>query len=67
MMDNQLITKINAIDRKIPSTSELVTKTQYDSDKQSLQRKIEDVDKKMPNMPNELAKRINYNTKNYSY
>ena len=46
MMDNQLITKVNAIDRKIPSTSELVTKTQYDSDKQSLQRKIEDVDKK---------------------
>ena len=23
--------------------------------------------KKMHNMPNELAKRINYNTKNYSY
>ena len=32
----KLVTKVNAIDAKIPSTSWLVTKTQYDSDKQDL-------------------------------
>ena len=33
---NQLVSKANAIDTKIPSTSELITKTQYDSGKQDL-------------------------------
>ena len=56
-MDNQLVTKVNAIDTKIPSTSGLLTKTQYDWDKQDLERKIEDVDKKMPNT-SELVKKI---------
>ena len=30
MMVNQLVTKVNTIDTKIPSTSGLLTKTQYD-------------------------------------
>ena len=30
---NQLVTKVNFIDNKIPSTSGLVSKTQYDSHK----------------------------------
>ena len=59
-MDNQLVTKVNAIDTKIPSTSGLVTKTEYDWDKQDLERKIEDVDRK-PNT-SELVKKIDYNT-----
>ena len=57
MMDNQLAAKGNAIDTKIPSTSGLVTKTQYDSDKQGLERKIENVDKKKPNT-SRLVKKI---------
>ena len=42
-MHDHLVTKVNT---KIPRTSELVTKTQYDSDKQSLLEKIKDVGKK---------------------
>ena len=42
---NQFVTKLNTTNTKIPSTSELVTKTQYDSDKKGLQKRIEDVDK----------------------
>ena len=34
---NQLVTKVNVIDTKIPSASELVTKLQYDSDKKDLE------------------------------
>ena len=45
-MYDHLVTKVNAIDTKIPRTSELVTKTQYDSDNQSLLEKIKDVGKK---------------------
>lgn len=36
---NQLVTKVIAIDAKIPSTSTLVTKSKYDSHKQVLQKK----------------------------
>ena len=44
----------------IPSTSGLVTKTQYDSEKQGLEKKkIEDVDKKMPNGSG-LVKKCDY-------
>ena len=60
-MDNQLVTKVNAIDTKIPSTNGLLTRTQYDWDKQDLERKIEDVDKKIPDT-SELAKKTDYNT-----
>ena len=41
-----MLTKDNAIDTKMSITSGLVTNTQYDSDKQRLEKKIEDVDKK---------------------
>ena len=44
-----MVTKVNATDSKIPSTSGLVTGTQYDLDKQGLEKKFEDVDKKIPN------------------
>ena len=46
---NQLVTKVNAIDTKTPSTSRLVTKRRYDTDKQALEKKIEDGYKKIPN------------------
>ena len=32
-VNDHLVTKVNAIDTEIPSTSELVTKTEYDSDR----------------------------------
>ena len=38
---NQLVTKVNAVNTNIPNTSGLVTKTQYDLDKQGLEKKIE--------------------------
>ena len=41
------VIKVNAIDTKIPRG--LVTKTQYYLDNQSLEKKIEHVDKKIPN------------------
>ena len=56
---DKLVTKSNAI---IPSTSELVTKTQYHSDKQGLEKKIESVDKKIPNT-SWLVKKTDYNAK----
>ena len=40
---DKLVTKINAFDTKIPSTSGLVTKTQYDSGKQGPEKKIGDI------------------------
>ena len=46
---NLLVTKVYASDTEIPRTSRLVTKTLYDSDKQGLQKKIGDGDKKIPN------------------
>ena len=41
--------------------SGLVTKTKYDSDKQGLQKKIEDFDKKIPSTSG-LVKKTDYNT-----
>ena len=61
-MYNQLVSKANAIDTNIPSTSELVTKTQYDSDKQDLEKRIEGVDKEVLNT-NGLVRDTKYNTK----
>ena len=40
-MYDEFFTKVNAINTKIPSTSGLVIKTKYDSDKQGLAQKIE--------------------------
>ena len=59
---NQLVRKANAIDTKIPSTSELVTKTQYDSDKQDLEKRIEGVDKEVLNT-NGRVRDTKYSTK----
>ena len=46
---DKLISKVIATDTKIPSHGTSVTKTQYDSDKQDLEKKITDVDEKLPN------------------
>ena len=59
---NQLVSKANAIDTKIPSTSELVTKTQYDSDKQDLEKRIEGVAKEVLNT-NGRVRDTKYSTK----
>ena len=56
---NQWVTKVNATDTKIPSASRLVTKTQA---KQGLEKKIEDVNKKIPNTRG-LVKKAEYNAK----
>ena len=47
-MYDKLVINVDAIDTKIPRTSGLVTKTRYDSDKQSLEKNIEDAGKKIP-------------------
>ena len=49
---NQLVTKVNLIDNKIPSTSGLVSKTQYDSHKQGLDKKFDNVNTKLCNTSN---------------
>ena len=54
---DKFVTKFNAIDNQIPSVTEFVSKTHYDSDKQVLERKIKDVDKKIPNT-NGLVKKL---------
>ena len=53
-----MVNKVNTIDTKIPSTIGLVTKTQFDSDKQGLEKKIEDVDN-----TSGLVKKTDYSTK----
>ena len=45
---DQLATKFNAIDTKIWNASGLITKIQYDLYKEHFDRKIKDVEKKMP-------------------
>ena len=49
---NQLVTKVNFIDNKIPSNSGLVSKTQYDSHKQGLDKKFDNVNTKLCNTSN---------------
>ena len=61
-MYTKLVIKVSAIDIKISSTSGLVTKTQYNTDKQRLEKKIEGVVKKITNSSG-LIKKTNYNTK----
>ena len=56
----KLIAKVNSI--KVLSTSGLVSKTQYYSCKQCLEKRIEDVNKKIPNRSG-LVKKTDYNTK----
>ena len=43
------LVKVNASDTKIAGTMELVTKTKCDLDKEGLEKKIDDVDKKIAN------------------
>ena len=54
----KLITKVNTIDTKMPSTSGLITKTHYDSYKQGVEKNIEDVHKKMPGVMLEIEASI---------
>ena len=51
--------KVNAIDTKLLSTSKLVAKTQDDSDKQNLEKKIEHVYKNIYNT-GKLKKKTDY-------
>ena len=60
---NKLVINFNAINAKILSTSGLLTKTQYDSNKQGLGKKIEDNDKKILST-SDLVKSTGYNTIN---
>ena len=60
-MCDKLIIKVNAVDTLI-LIFRLVTKTQYDSGKQGIKKKIEDVDKKIPNI-NGPVKKADYNAK----
>ena len=53
-----MVTKVNAIDNKIPSTRGLVTKIQFDSDKLCFVWKAEDVDKKVPNTSEQVLKTL---------
>ena len=57
---DKLAIKLNSI--KLPSTGRLVFKMQYDSDKQSLKKKIDYVNKKIPNTSG-MVKSTDYNTK----
>ena len=43
-----MVIKVNVIDTKMPSTSGLVTKTQYFSEKLGLETNIENIDKNIP-------------------
>ena len=61
-MYDKFIAKVKAIDIKMQSISGLVTKTNYDSEKQSLEKKIGDVDEKIRNT-SELIKNTKNDTK----
>ena len=47
---NTLKTKINKLDRKIPNATTLIQINQYNADKKSFEKKIVDVDKKIPSL-----------------
>ena len=47
---NANLLRINTTDTKVLNTSGFVSKTKYDSEKQNLEKKIEDIDKKVPNI-----------------
>ena len=65
LVDNEIVKK-PAYDKLVikvnPGTGGLITKTQYDSDKQGLEKNIEDVDKKIHNTTG-LVRKADYNTK----
>ena len=58
---NELII-VSAIDIKILSTNKLVSKRKYDSDRQGLQKNIDDIDQKISDTC-ALIKNTDYNTK----
>ena len=43
-MYDQLVTKVNDLEVKIPSTTALINKSQYDTNKQNLKKRIGDFD-----------------------
>ena len=47
-MYNKLKTKVNKSDKKIPDATTSIHINQYNTDKQNLEKKIEDVDEKIP-------------------
>ena len=55
-MYDKLVPKINAIDTKVPGTSAINPKTQYDTAKQNLEKKTEDINKKFPNTSGQVRK-----------
>lgn len=61
-MQNKLKTKVNNLGNKIPDAPNLIHTNQYDADKQSLKKNIEDVDKKIPDV-SALVTTIFLNTK----
>ena len=60
-MYDKLVSTVNATDTKKPSSSGLVTKRWYDSDKKNIEKRIEVVDKEISNT-NGLIKKTVYNT-----
>ena len=61
-VNDKLVTKVNTIDTKVPSTGGSVTKTQCDSNKQKKKKKIEDVNNKIA-YTSGLVKKNDYNIK----
>ena len=47
---NTLKTKVNSLEKKIPNVSIVNHKNKYNTDKQKLEKRIGDVDKKLPDM-----------------
>ena len=61
---NNLVINAHETGIKTPTTTGLVTKALYNIGKQGIEKKIEDVDKKIPNTSG-LFKKTDYNKKNY--
>lgn len=61
---NKLVIKVTVISTKILNTNRLLTKTKYDSDEEGLEKKITDVDKKIPKVLQK--KKTNYNKTSYN-
>ena len=44
---NTLKTKVNSFEKEVPDATTLIHKNQYNTDTQNLEKKIEDIDKKL--------------------
>ena len=62
VVKSQMLSKANAADIKIPSATGVVTKTQYESDRQGIEKNINDFDKTTLNISG-LVEKTDYNTK----